>query len=181
MCIYYVCVFVMSCMSFDCTVTNNIFLNSEHHTTNSYTWVGERSWHRERGNSGKWCRSCQWSSWGLYCATDNSYRNCASGHWTYWHWGFATFLLFIQKCRQYTFEKCTKEDSREKKKNKRPLGMEDLMELKRKDWILKKEKYLLWRKLPQYLKDNSLNRWYTTHHPSLSLLSLSSIKYWQKI
>lgn len=32
-----------------------------------------------------------------------------------------------------TFEKCTKEDSREKKKNKRPLGMEDLMELKRKD------------------------------------------------
>lgn len=28
-----VCVFVMSCMSFDRVVTYNIFLDSEHHTT----------------------------------------------------------------------------------------------------------------------------------------------------
>lgn len=53
--------------------------------------------------------------------------------------------------------------------------MEDLLELKRK--ILEiEEKYMLWRELLQSLKDNSLNRWFITRHPSLSLLSLYFIK-----
>nr|XP_022306165.1 uncharacterized protein LOC111112726 [Crassostrea virginica]XP_022306166.1 uncharacterized protein LOC111112726 [Crassostrea virginica] len=69
------------------------------------------------------------------------------------------------KSRNCTPEKCQEKENKEKKKNKRPLGMEDMIELKRRKLDLEERKVHALERIATVLENQQINQ----HSPPLSI------------